>query len=88
MGTLMAPYMKISRTWGENMFIYRVRYADSHGPHEKVTAPKKRRVMKEKLNLYIFVFNFLSFFLKFVFSVITHHYFNPVLFSCGPCDSA
>ena len=27
-------------------------------------------------------------FLEISFSVITHHYFNPVLFSCGPCDSA
>ena len=27
-------------------------------------------------------------FYNFWFLVITHHYLNPVLFSCGPCDSA
>ena len=27
-------------------------------------------------------------FIIFGFLVITHHYLNPVLFSCGPCDSA
>ena len=58
---LWVPYMKISRTWGENMFIYRVRYADSHGPHEKVTTPKKRGVMKEKLIIYFFLFSFFLF---------------------------
>ncbi len=36
------PPVKMSRTHGENMLIYRVRYAESHGPHGKVTALKKR----------------------------------------------
>ena len=44
----MAPHMKISRIWGEHMFIYRVSYAESHGPHENSTGLKHWWVMHEK----------------------------------------
>ena len=44
----MAPYPKISKTCGENMFIYRVRYAESHGPHENVTGLKKQPLVTKK----------------------------------------
>ena len=46
----MAPFLKISKTCGENMFIYRVRYAESHGPHENVTGLKKQPFVTKKLN--------------------------------------
>ena len=35
-------------------------YADSHGHNEKVTAPKKRGVIMEKLDLYSFPFFIVS----------------------------
>ena len=47
----MAPYLKISKTCGENMFIYRVKYAESHGPHENVTGLKKQPLITKKPNL-------------------------------------
>ena len=46
----MAPYLKIPKPCGENMFIYRVRYAESHGPHENVTGLKKQPLITKKPN--------------------------------------
>ena len=46
----MAPYLKISKTCGENTFIYRVKYAESHGPHENVTGLKKQPLITKKPN--------------------------------------
>ncbi len=40
--------MKKSRTYGENKTIDRVRCAESHGAHGKVTALKKRWVIAKK----------------------------------------
>ena len=39
------PPVKKSRTYGENKTIDRVRCAESHGDHEKVTGLKKRWVI-------------------------------------------
>ena len=50
------PPVKKSSSHGENMTIYRVNYAESHGPHGKVTALKKRWVIgKQQRNIYIYI---------------------------------
>ena len=46
----MGLYMENSKTCGENMFIYRVRYAESHGPHENSTGLKKQPLITKKPN--------------------------------------
>merc|ERR1712217_828683 len=52
LGTGMAPHPKISKTSGENTFIYRIRYADSHGPHENSTGLKKRGLIAKKNQIF------------------------------------
>ena len=42
------PPVKILRTYGENKTIDRVKHAESHGAHEKVTGSKKRWVIAKK----------------------------------------
>ena len=42
------PPMKKSRTYGENKTIDRLKHAESHGAHGKVTASKKRWVIAKK----------------------------------------
>ena len=45
------PPVKKLRTYGENKTIDRVKHAESHGAHEKVTGSKKRWVIAKKQNI-------------------------------------
>ena len=78
----IVPLVK-KRFWGYFSLIFRKSLKSKLRVTKQIQSLGKKNVWKIDENCVFGENRFLG-----IFSAITHHYFNAVTFSCGPCDSA